>query len=230
MSQLRSLTKRARASAPRSVQVESGEDKDLGLERIEFFSDAVMAIALTLLAIDLRVPEVSAASAPLEMPQRLVEMSPRFLSFLVSFSVIGVYWISHHRYFGFIKRYDGRLMLLNLVFLLFIVLMPFTSSLLGQYPALPLSTAAYALNVGAIGSALYLMWHYATRSYRLVDSHLERGTIRLMTLRALTAPVLFFTSIPFAFISPLLTTLWWVVGTGLVSVGLREYARRNGLG
>ena len=116
----------------RSVKPESARDQEiqthpaneeLGLERIVFFSDAVMAIAITLLAIDLKVPEIAASVAAAELPGALSELAPRFMSFIISFFVIGIYWMSHHRYFRFIKRYDGGLIVLNLLFL---VSIPFT--------------------------------------------------------------------------------------------------------
>ena len=100
------------------------KNNELGFERIVFFSDAVMAIAITLLAIDLKAPEtVSVISGPL-LTEYLSSTGPRIMSFVISFTVVGIYWISHHRNFNDIRRYDNRLLVLNLVFLLFIALMP----------------------------------------------------------------------------------------------------------
>jgi uncharacterized membrane protein len=210
------------STSPASPRADQGEvNTELGLERIVFFSDAVMAIALTLLAIDLRVPQVSLAAAPTELPQQLVNMAPRFLSFIVSFGVIGIYWVSHHRYFGFIKRFDNLLIVLDLLFLLFIVLMPFSASLLGEYPALPLSVMAYALNVGAIGLVLCVLWAYAAHNKRFVDGNLDPRLIRRMQLRALSGPCVFFASVPFALISPLWAIVVWCAGTVLSMLLLR---------
>jgi uncharacterized membrane protein len=72
--------------------------------------------------------------------------------------VIGIYWISHHRYFGYIKRYDKRLMLLNLVFLFFIACMPFLASLLGHYVFVPIALIAYTLAIAALGFSMELIW------------------------------------------------------------------------
>src|SRR5512143_3862197 len=92
---------------------QASPEEQLGLERIVFFSDAVMAIAITLLALDLRLPVVDAAVAGQVLPAQLAALQPRFMTFCISFIVIGIYWISHHRYFGYIRRYDTRLILLN---------------------------------------------------------------------------------------------------------------------
>ena len=186
-------------------------DPDLGLERIVFFSDAVMAIAITLLVIDLKVPEIPAALAAAQLPARLEELVPRLGSFFISFIVIGVYWNAHHRYFTYIRRYDNLLILLNMLFLLFIVLMPFVASLFGLYSALPIGVIVYSSAVSLIGLSLAAIWFYATYQHRLVDEHLDMGVIRFRRWVALFGPLTFLISIPFALISPSATiTVWWL--------------------
>jgi uncharacterized membrane protein len=184
---------------------------EFGLERIAFFSDAVMAIAMTLLTVDIKVPEIAAALARSELPARLSELSPQIMSFVISFVVIGIYWMSHHRYFSFIKRYDNRLIVLNLLFLLFIAGMPFSAGLLGQYAYLPLGVIVYAAEVTAIGLSMTALWWYATYRHRLVDKALDERFIRLMTLRLLAGSIMFILSIPVAFFSPTWAiVIWWV--------------------
>ena len=85
------------------------DDNKLALDRIIFFSDAVFAIAITLLALELHVPDMPTSQVAVEMPQRLAEMTPKFISFLLSFLIIGSYWVAHHRDFQYIKRFDRRL-------------------------------------------------------------------------------------------------------------------------
>jgi uncharacterized membrane protein len=200
-------------------------NEELGLERIMFFSDAVMAIAITLLAIDLKVPEIAASAAAAELPRSLSELGPRFLSFLISFFVIGIYWMSHHRYFRFIKRYDGGLIVLNLLFLLFIVLMPFVASLFGQYYYLPLGMSVYAAAVAATGLSMGALWWYASYRYRLVDEHLDKQFIRARSL-AMAVPLLFLVSIPFAFFSRTLAIAIWCM-LPLVSFAILKVSERR---
>ncbi len=189
----------------------SSDHADLGLERIVFFSDAVMAIAITLLVIDLKLPDLPAAVAAAELPERLAELTPRIVSFVISFVVIGVYWSSHLRYFRYIQRYDGRLIVLNLAFLLFIVLMPFMASLLGQYGYLPIGVSAYGLAVAATGFSIGAIWWYASYRRRLVDAELDEAFIRVRNRLALVVPLIFLISVPFAWLNPLITLIiWWV--------------------
>jgi uncharacterized membrane protein len=86
--------------------------------------------------------------------------------------------MAHHRYFGHIKRYDARLMWLNLLFLLFIVVLPFFSTLLGSYGHLPVAETLYALIIAGIGLSILALWTYACHDHRLVDEKLDPGFIQ----------------------------------------------------
>jgi uncharacterized membrane protein len=186
-------------------------DEKLGLERIVFFSDAVMAIAITLLVIDIKVPEIDPGSAALHLPDYLSETATHLLTFLISFAVIGIYWAAHHRYFGFIQRYDTPLIALNLVFLFFIACMPFVASLLGRHASVPAAVVAYTLTVAALGASLAGIWWYATHGNRLVDPELDRSTIRITKIRLLAGTLVFLLAAPLAFIGTTAAmTAWWL--------------------
>ena len=199
----------------------------LGLERIVFFSDAVMAIAITLLVIDLKLPDLPPAVAAAELPTRLAELTPRIMSFVISFAVVGVYWTSHHRYFGHIQRYDGRLLVLNLIFLLFIVLMPFVASLLGQYGYLPIGVITYGLAVAATGFSIGAIWWYAAYRHRLVSDDLDDHFIQVRNRVALVVPLIFLVSVPFAWLNPLITLAIWWTAPFVSIVILRLLERRS---
>ncbi len=184
--------------------------EQLGLERLVFFTDAVMAIAITLLAIDLKVPDVDPTRAVTELPRQLSAMGSHLTSFFVSFVVIGIYWMNHHRYFRYIRRYDNRLLLLNLMFLFFIVCMPFLAGMLGQYVFVPMVLIAYTLAIAVLGISMALMWWYAV-SHRLIADDLEPDIIRTNTLRLFVAPLMFLVAVPFAFVSSTaVIVVWWL--------------------
>ncbi len=206
---------------------EANVSMQLGLDRIVFFSDAVMAIAITLLAVDIRVPEISRPAAAMELPLRLGELNPQIMSFVISFVVIGIYWMAHHRYFALIRRYDNGLLMINLLFLLFIAVMPFIASLLGHYPFLPLGVIPYAVDVSAIGLSIGVLWAYATHSHRLVDDDMDGRQIRLLTIRPLGPTVVFIVSIPIALINPTLATFTWLLAP-LAVVAVNRLGRPAG--
>jgi uncharacterized membrane protein len=182
----------------------------LGLERIAYFSDAVIAIAITLLAIDLRLPELPPGQAAAQIPEALLELGPRYFSFMISFLVVGTYWWAHHRVFRVMRRYDETLIWLNILFLLGIAIMPFASSVVGQHGDISAAAIFYALCVAATGLAEAGLWIYASQGHRLIDPDVSPRAIRLGTLRALIPPAVMLLSIPVSqFVSPYAAMATW---------------------
>jgi len=200
----------SQAGSPPEGHVEPGKPNTaLGFERLLFFSDAVLAIAITLLAIELKLPESAAVLNSGDLARHLIEMGGKFLSFFISFTVIGLYWLSHHRLFAYIRRYDATLLWLNLLFLLGITFLPFATGLLGSHIGFFLTRTLYAVTVAFIGLAQTLIWVYATRKHRLVDRELDARLIRVLALRSLVPPVVFLLSIPLASVAPGLALILW---------------------
>ncbi len=202
---------------------DAGRDA-LGLERLVFFSDAVMAIAITLLAVDVRVPDLPSDLAGKALGAQLANLSPQITSFVISFTVIGIYWAAHHRYFALIKRHDGRLIALNLAFLFFVAAMPFVSSLLGHYPDLAIGVVPYAVDVAALGLSMAAIWWYASAGFRLVDPNLDSTTIWLFRVRPIATTSVFLLSIPIALWRPLVGTWVWLLAPLVVALIPRAIA------
>jgi uncharacterized membrane protein len=195
-------------SKPRERWVESGTD----LERTVFFSDAVFAIAITLLILDIRVPEMPKEQISAQLPSLAFGLWPRVLSFVVSFLVIGSFWMSHHRMFHYIKRYDGRLLWINFFFLMSIVFLPFPTSVLsaGNEPQ-QFAGAFYASSVSIAGLLGACIWWFATSRRRLVEDDIYPRLISLFLLRALATPLIFGFSIGIPFISVLAAEYSWAL-------------------
>lgn len=100
------------------------------LERLAFFSDAVFAIAITLLVIEIRLPELESEAG---LGNALLALFPKYIAFLVSFFVIGRFWVGHHNAFSHMKTCDNKLVLRNLFFLMTIAFMPFPTALISAY-------------------------------------------------------------------------------------------------
>jgi uncharacterized membrane protein len=185
------------------------EQAALALERVLFFSDAVIAIAITLLAIDLRLPETG-GSTDRELLHQLRDLAPDFVAFFISFAVIGVYWVAHHRMFRYIDGFDYGLLLLNLLFLLFVALLPFLTALLGRHGHLSSATAIYATGLSAMGFCSSRLWVHAVRR-RLVTPAVTPEFARYLKWRGLLVPIVFLASVPIAFISPGVAQLSWIL-------------------
>jgi uncharacterized membrane protein len=159
--------------------------------RLEAFSDAVIAIAITLLILEIKVPE----DAGQDLPHQLAEQWPSYASYVVSFAVIGVIWLNHHALFAHLARVDRKLMALNLVLLFTIATIPWPTSLLATYmreggDAERLAALIYSATMLAMGIAFGSLWRYASRDRRLLGTELSEDEIRRRTLRfTIGAPI-----------------------------------------
>jgi uncharacterized membrane protein len=141
------------------IGLEPAHKREFQLERMILFSDAVFAIAITLLVIELKVPHVSDDTNN-ELLKILVGMIPKFIGFFISFFVVGQYWVVHHKLFGFVEDYNGGLLWLNLIFLLSIVLMPFSTALYSENVRSTLSFVIYCGNIFVSGFISFILWKY----------------------------------------------------------------------
>ena len=181
------------------------------LDRIVNFSDGVFAIVITLLVLDIRVPEIPADLVSQELPSRVFALEPKFLSYVISFLVIAIYWQAHHRVFRPIRRYDSTLLWLNFLFLMAISFLPFPTSLLGEYSGEQISVVIYAATAAAASLLLVSISWYATAEHRLVSSDLDDEAERNQRVQGLAVPVVFVLSIGISFFSPRAAMYSWLL-------------------
>lgn len=167
--------------------------KEFQLERMILFSDAVFAIAITLLAIELKVPAILHDVTDHKLAESLLEMIPKFIGFFISFVIIGQYWTIHHRLFGFVVNFNLRLLWLNLFFLLAVVLMPFTSAFYSEYITYYVKTPVflYISNISFLGIMNYLMWRYVSNPKHGLSEGLAKPVAKYFSLRAIVVPIIF---------------------------------------
>ncbi len=185
-------------------------ESSLGLERLIFFSDAVFAIAITLLVLELRVPELPPGVSSAELARRVLGLWHEALAFVISFLVIGIFWARHHQLYHYIARFDGRLLWLNLLVLLCVAFLPFPTALLSRYNDTQFAVAFYAGYLALVGLLMALLWSYAAAA-GLVAPDLDRGVVRHHTLRLLGASAIFLLSIGVSFASPLAAHYCWAL-------------------
>lgn len=181
-------------------------DRGSSTDRIEFFSDAVFAIAMTLLVLEIAVPEVPAA----DVGAALVDLLPEFFAYVLSFAIIGFNWITHRRKFAVITGFDSRLIQLNLVLLLLVAFAPFPTALLSESDPSTPAVALYAATVGGMSLAQYGLWAHARRAGLLAPS-VDDGIYRLVRRSLLVTVVAFAISIVIALIDPVIAMLSWIL-------------------
>ena len=168
--------------------------KEFQLERLILFSDAVFAIAITLLVIEIKIPEIHEKPVTENaVLHKLAELIPKFVGFLVSFLLIGQYWIVHHRMFSFVINFTDRLIWLNILFLFAIALMPFSTGFYSEYVLRGVVTPVifYTANIALLGLANFLMWRYLSNQRNNLTENLTPALAKYFSLRALTVPTIF---------------------------------------
>ncbi len=170
----------------------------LSTNRLEAFSDGVFAVAITLLVLNLQIPQLAAGN---ELVHKLGELWPKLLSYVLSFVIVGIYWVAHHNTFHYIKRSDRTLLWLNILLLMCIVFIPFPTALLGQYLDQQVAIIIYAGTLVLTGLALQTLWWYATSHYRLVERTIDPDLVRRATRRNLTAPLIYSLAIGISLVS-----------------------------
>jgi TMEM175 potassium channel family protein len=178
------------------------QERDLA--RVVAFTDGVMAVAITLLVLNLDVPDVEHG----EIGNALVDLLPSFGAYLLSFALIGRYWVIHHNLFEHLRAFDGRLMALNLLFLSLIALIPFATDLYDQYDDAPVAVGVFAATLGLAGLVDWAMTAHIARRGFLHERHRARAHSGIPV--ALGISLVFFLSVPAAFISVYLAQLLWI--------------------
>jgi uncharacterized membrane protein len=204
--------KKVAHQAARPPDQTADEGRSLAFERIVFFSDAVFAIAVTLLAVDIRLPEIIGNSIGADAVDALLhDFLPRVGFYMLSFVVIASYWMAHHRHFRYIRRYDQRLMMLNVLFLLCVAFIPVPTNGLGAYGNETFAVVIYALTVGLSSLFQTVMWWHATHNHHLVDADLPRDVIRYNMARTAVTTAYFFVTAGLAFfVAPIVIELGWI--------------------
>ena len=175
-------------------EVESGN----AVQRMVHFSDAVVAIAITLLTLELRLPEDLASG---EVPGRLLDTLSGLFAFLVSFWVIASYWVTHHRILGRLGAHDSALLNINFVFLMWVVLVPFSTSMVMEYGDSRLVWDVYVSHLLLTGIKLSWLWHYASKGERLLEPNADLDKPRRYARQEWGIRAVFLISIAISFFS-----------------------------
>ena len=134
--------------------------EELEFDRVAFFSDAVFAIAMTLLVVGIGIPH----GKSVDLDHALAEKRSEIFSFFLSFVVIGFYWLAHHRFFARLASVDKPFMQLNLLYLALIAFVPFPTAVVGSYGAESTPIVIYAATLGLASLLEATLWWHAQRA------------------------------------------------------------------
>lgn len=201
-----------------------------GVARINAFSDGVFAVAITLLILTIDTPEIS---DPGQLGSALKALWPKFEGFLIGFIIIGAFWVSHHLMFEYIKGHKQLLLWINLFFLMFIVMLPFSTDLMSEYINSSLAVIFYDLNMIAASLSLCLLWWYASYRNNLVGEEVNQAMRRHILINYSSMAAIFAVSAALAFLNSSASQYIYILlipNVILLEHMKRRAVRKTGLG
>jgi uncharacterized membrane protein len=192
--------------------------QDFQVERLAFFSDAVFAIAITLLIIDFKVPEINSKSTQDEVWQQLVKLTPNIISLLVSFYFIATYWIRHHFLFKHIHNYNKQIVVINLVVLLPIIFLPFTTAFVANAFAVEnrevtiLALRIFLANHILVNLSIYMLYWIAMVLHKEFSFHMVAKEKVRFTMDTLFQTIFLTAGLAILFIPNMKQHRQWILG------------------
>ncbi len=186
--------------------------------RIESLSDGIFAFAMTLMVISLTVPQIPVDEAPVLLPGILAGMYNQFLVFVIAFFVISSYWVSHHQILGSVQYVDGPIIRLNILFLFFIVLIPFTTATSGDYVDAFSAVILFHVNLLVASVLLSIIWWYINRHRNELDPE-DKEPVWKRRKGAIVIPAVSLIAIAVAFVNPAQSmTVYLLIPISLLSI------------
>jgi uncharacterized membrane protein len=196
--------------------------------RLESLLDGIFAFAMTLLVIGLNLPDkVSVIQTPEYAVHFLLSLYFDFLHYVLAFLILGAFWVNHNIGVHPLRALNRGYVWLNVGLLLFVALLPFTTSFSGDLSALSLGAIVFELNLFAIGMGMYFQWIYATGNYRLVEPGLDPNFIRHIGIRTLVVPVVSLVAILVALTENLHSAMLYML-IPFVHYGITRWERKRG--
>jgi uncharacterized membrane protein len=195
-------------------------------ERTIFFSDAVFAIAMTLLVLEIKLPSLAEAKS-LGIDEILLNRIPNFICFAISFIVTALFWKAHMVTCTYVKTVSNRFVWINIWLLFFVVVMPFTTALYANYGFMDnIAFSFYCLNIAVIGFFNYLLMSHVIKTEDLKNV-LGDATVRWTKSRALIVPAVFIFAIVLALFAPFTSRYAFILIFILQAIGDRRYKKKQ---
>jgi uncharacterized membrane protein len=181
---------------------EPAGDYQISKNRVEALVDGIFAFAMTLLVVGLSVPVFTKDQAATDLPAYVMAMHSEFFMFFIAFFVLASFWLVHHRQFHFVRTVDPMLVRLNLLILAFIVFMPFTTNISGDYSEVLVAVDLFHANMFIIGMLFLCQWYYLVHNPGITSGEITPIAASTGMRRGIVLPIVALLSIGVAFFSP----------------------------
>lgn len=173
-------------------------DKAIDNDRLNTLIDGIFAIVLTLLVLDIKVPKSASEGVLFD---QIIALWPQFVSYVLSFIILGLFWLGHQLEAHYIRKSDDIHLWLSLLFMMFIALVPFSSSLLGSHTNSPVAVIVYSINIFAASLLRYIHWRYVSGKNRLIDERLNKRLVSDVSRAFISTPLLCLLAIALSLVS-----------------------------
>lgn len=177
-------------------------------KRLEGLQDGVFAIVMTLLVLEMKLPEAAPGA---DLSHELISLLPTIATYVITFLNLGIYWVGQVLQMHAIERSDRIFLWIQIIFLMTISVLPFTSSLLGKFPDEQISSVVYGLNMFAVGCLSYIGWTYASTHHRLTSHNVTEEFSQSVKRRILVAPAAALLAIGLSFLTMRLSVLCYLL-------------------
>lgn len=179
-------------------------------ERIIGISDGIFAVALTLLVLEIRIPVMEEIKTEAELLKVFMSLSPKFLVYFLAFMTAGIFWMGHSAQYKVIEKSDRNLNWINLLFLLCVTMLPFSTAFLGDYIDFKLAIFVYWLNIFLMGLMLFINWNYVYKNEFVSEENRKLMNYGIRK-RIIVAQSLYFLGLLLCFISSYLSIAFIIV-------------------
>lgn len=197
--------------------------------RLEAFTDGVFAVVVTLLVLDIKLPEATSSQ---NLESQIIHLIPALSTYILSFTIAGMYWVAHHLASDMFKKIDTRVMWLNIFHLTLVALIPFSTSLLSHYAESPLATVVYGVNILAINLSGWFIITYLYKHQNLASQPFTPTAYRIHQLQYLFVAFLYGLGLLVSVFNPeftvifyILITLFLIAGTLFPSISWRRFLK-----
>jgi uncharacterized membrane protein len=207
---------------------EHGAERDRRqLERLTFFSDAVFAIAMTLLVVEVKLPHLHHATGQ-ELGQALLSLIPNYIGFLVSFLVLGRFWLVHHEVMGLLRASNRRLTAVNLLLLLAVAFMPFPTAVISEYVHLRVGIGFYTGWLIVLGLLNRQLIRTIAASPELLDAGMSSKDMRPILRRSWISIAIGVCAFACGMVTWVAALVVLTVGSPIITLLIGRYAARAG--
>jgi uncharacterized membrane protein len=188
-----------------------GREYHISKNRMESLVDGIFAIAMTLLVLGIELPKPQESIDTAALPGMIYGLIPQIFLFIIAFVVLALFWFGHHRQFHFVHQVDPALLWINILILIAIVFVPFSTDIAGDFPAVPIAALLFHVNMFIVGLLFAVQWHHISRHEHLCEPVPEERIVRHWFLQSSLVPAVAVIAMIITMVSPPLSLLTYLV-------------------